>query len=245
MEWFEDWFDSPYYHLLYGYRDEKEAEFFIGNIFRRFTVCPNQYLLDLACGKGRHGIYMAKLGGKVTGLDLSSNSIMEANQSIRLYHLEDKARFILGDMRDFHLDQKFDFVFNLFTSFGYFENKHDNQKVIQCVSDHQNKSGILLIDYLNSDLVYKNGEESYEKTVQGIHFSIRKYFEGERVVKSISVIDGKSEFRFEERVQLFDQHEIPEMLKESGYETISIWGGYDLHPFQKTSPRYIIAGKKK
>ncbi|NQX98132.1 MAG: hypothetical protein HRT73_09675, partial [Flavobacteriales bacterium] len=31
-EWFEDWFDSPYYHILYKNRDDKEAKDFISNL---------------------------------------------------------------------------------------------------------------------------------------------------------------------------------------------------------------------
>ncbi len=26
MQWFESWFDSPYYHILYQHRDDKEAQ---------------------------------------------------------------------------------------------------------------------------------------------------------------------------------------------------------------------------
>jgi 2-polyprenyl-3-methyl-5-hydroxy-6-metoxy-1,4-benzoquinol methylase len=33
----------------------------------------------LACGKGRHSIYLNKLGYDVTGVDLSANSIKEAS----------------------------------------------------------------------------------------------------------------------------------------------------------------------
>ena len=32
MSWFENWFDSKYYHILYNNRDDSEAIFLINNI---------------------------------------------------------------------------------------------------------------------------------------------------------------------------------------------------------------------
>ena len=54
MSWFINWFDSPYYHILYKNRDEKEAEFFIENLVQYLNLKKRSKLLDIACGKGRH-----------------------------------------------------------------------------------------------------------------------------------------------------------------------------------------------
>ena len=32
MDWFKDWFDSKYYHILYQNRDEKEADNFLSEL---------------------------------------------------------------------------------------------------------------------------------------------------------------------------------------------------------------------
>ena len=31
-DWFEDWFNTHYYHLLYNHRNESEAKFFMNNL---------------------------------------------------------------------------------------------------------------------------------------------------------------------------------------------------------------------
>ncbi|HOM90919.1 MAG TPA: SAM-dependent methyltransferase, partial [Bacteroidia bacterium] len=31
-KWFQSWFDSPYYHILYKDRDNQEAEYFMDNL---------------------------------------------------------------------------------------------------------------------------------------------------------------------------------------------------------------------
>ena len=60
-EWFEEWFDSPYYHMLYKNRDSKEAENFLNNLISGLPMQPGSKVLDVACGKGRHSIFLNKI----------------------------------------------------------------------------------------------------------------------------------------------------------------------------------------
>ncbi len=80
MEWFENWFDSPYYHTLYKNRDFKEAEDFIQRLLSELSPDEGSFALDLACGKGRHSITLNNAGLNVTGVDLSRESILHAEQ---------------------------------------------------------------------------------------------------------------------------------------------------------------------
>ena len=81
MSWFINWFDSPYYHLLYKDRDEKEAKIFIDNLVSYFQIPRKSTLLDVACGKGRHAIYFNTKGMNVFGIDLSKKSIQIAQKN--------------------------------------------------------------------------------------------------------------------------------------------------------------------
>ena len=73
--WFEIWFDSPYYHILYKERDEEEAENFLDNLINKLQLKSQQRILDVACGKGRHSVYLNKKEFDVCGYDLSEQSI--------------------------------------------------------------------------------------------------------------------------------------------------------------------------
>ena len=96
-KWFQSWFNTSYYHLLYRNRDYKEAEVFIKNIVKYLNLDKDDSILDLACGKGRHSIFLNSLGFNVTGLDLSKNSIKEAKtkESSSLH-------FYVHDMRNLY-----------------------------------------------------------------------------------------------------------------------------------------------
>ena len=66
---------------------------------------PNETLLDLACGKGRHSVAFAAHGLDVTGVDLSRESIEYALQSETAF-----LHFYVHDMRQMFRKNDFDYV---------------------------------------------------------------------------------------------------------------------------------------
>ena len=137
-EWFKYWFDSKYYHILYKNRSQSEADFFIENIVSKLNLDLNQNILDLGCGKGRHAYKLSQYYNQVTGLDLSTQSIKKAKE-IKKENLE----FHVMDMRNFKFSKPFNYIFNLFTSFGYFEDIKQNLDVLNCCNKHLNDNGYL------------------------------------------------------------------------------------------------------
>jgi 2-polyprenyl-3-methyl-5-hydroxy-6-metoxy-1,4-benzoquinol methylase len=79
-EWFRTWFDSPYYKILYSHRSEEEAALFIDNLLSFMDLPERSRVLDLACGRGRHSVYLNEKGFNVVGIDLSNNSISDAKK---------------------------------------------------------------------------------------------------------------------------------------------------------------------
>jgi len=149
--WFAEWFDSKYYHILYQHRDYAEAQLFMDNLVAHLDVPPHATIWDLACGKGRHSIYLAEKGFDVTGTDLSVQSITAARE-FEHTHLS----FFQHDMRDGFRINYFDYVFNLFTSFGYFDNDKDDLKVLKNIAKSLKNKGVFVMDFLNVHHVTAN-----------------------------------------------------------------------------------------
>lgn len=80
-EWFKNWFDSPYYHVLYKHRNHKEANAFISLLLDYLAPEKSAHFLDKACGRGRHASYLAKRGFIATGLDLSRTTFNMHNKN--------------------------------------------------------------------------------------------------------------------------------------------------------------------
>ena len=59
--WFEEWFDTPEYHTLYGHRDEAEADDFVDSICKELEL-SHCNVLDAGCGAGRHVHAWARRG---------------------------------------------------------------------------------------------------------------------------------------------------------------------------------------
>ena len=240
MSWFINWFDSPYYHLLYKNRDEKEAQIFIDNLVAYFQIPKGSNLLDIACGKGRHASYFNKKGMDVVGVDLSLNSINTAKKDENA-----TLKFTVHDMREVFKENTFDIVTNLFTSFGYFEKDKDQQKTIDAMALNLKPKGILIIDFMNVKAVIKNLIQSEQKEVDGITFNISRSIKDNYIIKDIAFSNNGENYQFKEKVKALTLTDFADFISDAGLQIINIFGNYKLENFNAlTSERLIITCKK-
>lgn len=233
--WFADWFNSTYYHKLYQHRGSDEADSFIPALLQQLEMDEGSEVLDLACGKGRHARSFHEHGMKVTGVDLAPESIAEA----RLKSHPD-IRFEVGDMRSFELGQHYDLVCNLFTSFGYFDDTSDNERVLRQIARHLRPDGRLVIDFLNASRVLANLVPENVQEAGGITFHIERRLEAGQIRKKIAFEDKGEHFEFEERVQALDVASFEQLLSASGFRVENLFGDYALHPYHQDAERLII-----
>ncbi len=233
--WYASWFDSPYYHQLYRNRDDSEAKRFMDNLTQHLSIQNNETIMDLACGKGRHSRHLNSLGYQVTGLDLSNNSIKEAKQYENEY-----LKFDVHDMtKPYHTPS--DFVFNLFTSFGYFEDEQDNLNTIKAIKQNLKANGMGVIDFFNTQEVINNLVTEEVKTVDDISFNIKRFVENNFIVKQIDFTDNGEHYSFQERVKAITLDNFKDYLEQAGFTLLEIFGDYNLSTYRReTSPRLIL-----
>lgn len=232
--WFETWFDSKYYHILYKNRDEIEAEQFMDNLTHYLNLPEEAKILDLACGKGRHAIYLNQLGYDVTGVDLSENSIQEAAKAST-----NTLRFKVHDMR-IKTEEKYDAVFNLFTSFGYFENEEDNFKTLLAIKESLTEYGFAVIDFMNTNYVLDNLVAKEVKSVDGIDFHIKRYTKDGHIFKEIDFEDDNKKFHFTEKVRALTLADFETMMEKADIFLLDIFGDYKLRKFFKSDSERLI-----
>ena len=239
-EWFASWFDSPYYPMLYRHRNESEAAELLTNLHQLLSLPKQACVLDLCCGQGRHSRTLHSLGYSVVGIDLSPAAIEHARNLA-----SEGQRFEVQDMRLFSLPEKFDAVFNLFTSFGYFNSNEENIRVLNRIAGHLKPNGTLVIDYLNAQPLLSHEDQEASLTVDHVLFKTFKCIEGNSIVKQITVTDGEHVQRFSERVQLLTLDQFSAMLQAAGFEITHVFGDYRLTPYQpEQSPRCLIIASK-
>ena len=233
--WYKNWFDSPYYHMLYSDRNEKEAEDFIIKICDHLQIKKGSKTWDLACGNGRHTIALSKKELQVTGSDLSNNNIETAKK-----YSQSKVEFFTHDMREPFRINYFDVVFNLFTSFGYFENEKDNFKVFKNVHRSLKPNGIFVMDFFNSVKVRSSKFEPTSIKKNNIDFHINKKFDSNTVCKTINFEDMGQKYEFTEKVTLLELKDFKKLEKDSGLKMISTFGNYSLEKFDPVNSERLI-----
>ena len=233
-KWYASWFDSPYYHILYKERNYREAQLFMDTITHYLNLPEKAKVLDLACGKGRHAIYLNQLGFDVVGADLSENSIAEATKNTN-----DTLHFQVHDMREPY-DEKFDAIFNLFTSFGYFENEADNLKTLVAIKKSLSEYGFAVIDFMNVNQVIENLVAEETKIVDEITFHIKRSHVDHFIIKEIDFEDEGETYHFTEKVSAFTLDDFQSMMDEAGIYLLDTFGDYKLKKFHKKDSERLI-----
>ncbi len=241
--WFATWFDTEFYHKLYNNRDESEAQRFIQNILALLKLPNRSKILDVACGKGRHAKAIADAGYDAVGTDLSPNSIADANKIAN-----ENLHFFVQDMRETFRQNEFDAVFNLFTSFGYFETENDNILAAKAMALNVKPGGVLLIDFVNQAHALSNiaAKPNEVQTRGNLHFDIERLYENERYIKNITVCTEDKCHRFQESLQALCKEDFLRYFSPHGMELENTFGDYDLNAYDAvSSPRMILLFRKK
>ena len=234
-EWFGEWFGSPYYFKLYKHRDTEDARFFIDNLLAYLQPDPNHRIMDLACGKGRHSIYLNGKGYDVTGLDLQPDNVQYASE-----YANERLRFFQHDMRKIFQPGAFDLVVNLFTSFGYFDTKKEHQQTIDAVAQSLRPGGRFVLDFLNPYTVIHNLVPSEKKVVDGLTFYITRSFDGEFILKNISFEDGGKHHQYTEKVKAIRRVEFLGYFEKAGLNLLEVFGDYQLSAYHPDQSERLI-----
>lgn len=240
-EWFASWFDSPHYHQLYGRRDEAEAARFVDALTERLEIAPAARVLDLGCGAGRHARQLASKGLQVTGLDLAANSIREART-----HANRRLQFHRHDMRVPFGRHHFDYVFNFFTSFGYFADPAENLTVVGNIAAALKPGGRLVLDYLNTRPADARLVSEETTTIDGTAYQLARWTDGRHFFKRVIVANAAGQpLEYVERVARFTLEDFERMFAAHHLTLETVYGDYGLGAYESgRSPRMILVARK-
>lgn len=106
-------------------------------------------VLELACGTGRVTIPVAREGVRVVGLDRSPAMLGRARE--KGAGLEN-VRWVEGNMREFHLEERFGLVFIPYRSFLHLLTVEDQFSCLRCIHRHLAAGGRLALNIFNPDI---------------------------------------------------------------------------------------------
>lgn len=239
--WYRDWFGEEYL-ALYPHRDEGEAEEAVALLEE---LCPGpagDRALDLACGSGRHLPPLGEAGWRPVGMDLSGVLLERARR-----RAGGDALLVRGDMRSLPLaDAAFGLVTQFFTSFGYFESREEDVRVLREVRRVLRPGGRFFLDFLHAAHVRRTLVPEEVVEVGGRRVRQVRTIEDGAVSKRIEIEPGGPGGTgrvYRERVRLYEPDELEAMMAGAGLPVEERRGDYDGSPFRGDSPRLLLLGR--
>lgn len=216
-------------------RAEEEVDLLLSYI-KDLGFSP-RYVLDLNCGIGRHAIELGKRGVRVVGTDLSKLYLDLARNRAREEQLEGNVQFKMADMRNisstFSADQLFDGIINLYTSFGYYDEKTNKEILRQCRKIVRSK-GLFALEILNRDWVLMNLSQRSYSRYDGLVILENRTFDLEtsrlQTTWTCLVQRDETDFELKEEVTLdqrvWSPHELINLFKDTGWKCKGICPGF-------------------
>ncbi len=191
---------------------------------------PNDRILDLCCGQGRHCLELARRGFKqITGFDRSRYLIRLAKKRAKTEGLT--VAFHEGDARRFRFpEESFHCVALMGNSFGYFDREEDDLAVLQGAQRVLRAGGTLAMDLADGEWLRKNFEKRSWEWIDQNHFVCRERSlasDGVRLVSREVVVHAEkgviADQFYAER--LYSRAEITQMLERVGFLSVRMHEG--------------------
>ncbi|NNE10546.1 MAG: class I SAM-dependent methyltransferase [Gemmatimonadetes bacterium] len=232
--WYERAFGS-HYPAIYAHRNDEEAAA-LAKTLANAVPLPGADVLDVACGGGRHMAAIGRQGARTFGLDLSLALLRTVPET---------GRVARGDMRSLPFRSgTFDGACNLFTSFGYFPTRTENDSVLREVRRVLKPDGWFLFDYLNEAPTLAGLVPRSERTLGQYHLDeCRSYDRDTRILRKTVVLTSPGEkdpLEWAEELLLYSPEELREAAAGAGFRERTIWGGYDGNAFDVNESDRVV-----
>ncbi|MDA4117132.1 MAG: class I SAM-dependent methyltransferase [Thaumarchaeota archaeon] len=221
---------AKYYDRVYWWKDYGQEVDFLTRTFRRYGV-NGRRILEVACGTGNHTKILVSKGYRVTGVDVSEESLRIARRKVK-----GGARFLKGDMRD--LDEvlggrarEFDAAICMFSSISYNLTISDLRRTLKGMHDHLAEGGVVIFDTHFTKKGFRDGyrgESTFDDgRVIGARISLSR-LRGEFAELSFSYLikDGPKVITLRDdvhRLGLFDVGDFRRVMQEVGFGEVNVF----------------------
>ncbi|MFX1606656.1 MAG: class I SAM-dependent methyltransferase [Promethearchaeota archaeon] len=208
-------------------------------------VQPDDSVLDLCCGVGRHSLEFARRGHNVVGVDRTKLYLEKAMKSAKDENLN--IEFVLDDMRTFYRKKSFDVVLSMFTSFSYFEDHEEQMLVLRNIYASLRAGGRLIIESMGKEVLARIFKRySWSEWPHGFmleeHEAIEDWSKMQN--KWIFIERDGTVHRWSVTHWIYSGHEMKEMLENVGFSDVKVFGGLDGRDYDIEAERLVVIATK-
>lgn len=245
-EWYEEFFDDTYAKVLATQFDASRTARQVGIVKRVLKLRKGQRVLDIPCGMGRLTLPLAKMGLRMTGVELAGSYVRRARRQAAKDSLD--VRFIRRDMRQIDFDGEFHAAFNWFGSFGYFgddENLAFARRVLRALRP----GGRFLIESPNKSFILSHFRAHSDDVIGGVRIVHDARFDPRtsRTHDTWTMTEGGKTNSREISVRMYNGTEMRKLLGEAGFRDIQLFGfgrSKPLGRFTRHSNRLVAVGRR-
>ena len=254
-DWWRSFFGPLAGMVMFEPRAHESADE-VDIVLRRTRTKPGARVLDVACGTGRHTLIFAQRGYEVVGLDYSVPYLRQAREQLRKSGLAGRAKLVRGDMRraSAHVGHaRFDLAVSLYNSFGYFDRRGDDRRVLREVFRALKPGGAFVLNTLHEGGVrhrlkapMRLGHEPLKNVfmIDQIAYDKRK----RKTQGRWTIVDARGPRVAIARLRLsqnvYSHVELKAMLRRAGFRIESVWGMLEGAPFKQTTWHQTIVARK-
>jgi len=244
--WFETFFDQSFYEKYYQFCTPEQNRQEVKFLIKFLKIKKEHAVLDLPCGFGRHSLIFKELGYNITGADYSIYQLDNARELMKATGIEFPAA--KADMRNLPWENRFDFLLNLFTSFGYFD-EEDNEKSAAEFFKVLKPGGKLAVDLFNPLYALMHYQErDFSHLADGSFLLEERRYDpvrGYNYSTQIHIKNGrKNEQSF--RLRFYHLPELIRLFERAGFEYQSATYSYSEEPvsFPPKASRLMVLFRK-
>jgi SAM-dependent methyltransferase len=244
-EWFDD---DSFWRELYPFMfPERRFADAIREVDQALmlTMPKGKVALDLCCGPGRCSVALARRGFSVTGVDRTKYLLAHARRRAKAAQVT--IEWVREDMRDFVRPGAFDLVLNMFTSFGYFDDKRQDLTVLQNMFASLRPGGACLIDVVSKEYLARVFQPTKSEALA----------DGTRLVQRHEVYDDWTRIRnewillckgkarsFAFHHTIYSGQELRDRMEQAGFVEVRLYGDLSGLDYGINAQRLVAVGRK-
>lgn len=244
-EWFEDEsFWVAYAPLMFDESRWAEVPDAVDWITASTKLEAPARILDLCCGVGRYSLEWARRGFSVTGVDITQAYIDALMDSARDEKLALDS--IKDDARTFSRPGYFDLCLNMYASFGYFSDIHDDERLLKTSCQNLKSGGYFILETIGKEIAARDFCPSESFVRSGWNVRVEYTVIGAwEAMKNRWILENDSQ-RIDNAfiLRLYSAIELQQMLMNAGFRSVEIFGGLDGRAYDHDALSLVALAEK-
>lgn len=242
-EWWSDFFKGLFLEVQDGFHTAEVTVRQADNIVKLLEPEPGAKIIDVPCGGGRLAIELASRGYKLAGVDITE-ALMDRGRK-RAVEKKLDIEWILGDMREMELEDKFEAAICMGGSFGFFDDA-GNAGFLTAVAGCLKPGGKFIFEaHIAESLLPKLSDRDWYEVGDILVLDDRKYnIEEGRINSEWTLIKNGRFEKIDSSIRVYTYRELCRMLGDAGFRVVAAYDGKTMQKFEARSSMLLMLAEK-